>query len=402
MAELLIYLELNEVVSEFMMSLSDDKMSDEMKEMKKILVKKEQEEQYTILMDIRRQFTTKEIDEYMKAFAEIDEDGSGAIDINELDTLFQGMGHKLPLDALERLVQEVDVDGSGVIEFNEYLLVMKKLKAGQITGLGQVFQKALFKGDTSKALETLGEMMFGASKKTAMNRKEMERQRDKQQRMMAFKKREKAFRLSHLTMMDCKHPKAELLAYARDRSFVVKHFKDTAEQIWYDVDDDNKGEISWRNLVTYLNEEEDTAASIGINMVVPEELCSTLGVSRLAPFGYDKFLDVLKLIGQWCAEASREHGVSHSIAAIDKIGERNLKLLGRRCESQVIELNDKRAERQEKAEQRRRDKEGAIKEAEEARIKAEKDARGGFLKRTFSSRSNSTKGTATAEAEEEE
>ena len=134
------------------MSLSDDKMSDEMKEMKKILVKKEQEEQYTILMDIRRQFTTKEIDEYMKAFAEIDEDGSGAIDINELDTLFQGMGHKLPLDALERLVQEVDVDGSGVIEFNEYLLVMKKLKAGQITGLGQVFQKALFKGDTSKAL----------------------------------------------------------------------------------------------------------------------------------------------------------------------------------------------------------------------------------------------------------
>merc|ERR1712054_419269 len=106
--------------------------------------------------------------------------------MGELDALFQSMGHKLPLDALQRLVEEVDVDGSGVIEFNEYLLVMKKLKSGQISGLGQVFQKALFRGDTSKAIETLGEMLFGASKKTEMKRREMERQRDKQQRMMAF------------------------------------------------------------------------------------------------------------------------------------------------------------------------------------------------------------------------
>ena len=53
-------------------------------------------------------------------FAEMDEDGSGALDEEEVGLLLGKLGHELDKKGLERLVAEMDEDGNGEIDFHEF------------------------------------------------------------------------------------------------------------------------------------------------------------------------------------------------------------------------------------------------------------------------------------------
>ena len=53
----------------------------------------------------------------------IDEDGSGAIDVDEMRTAFNFLGVAMSQKEVEEMFAEVDEDGSGEIEFDEFIEV---------------------------------------------------------------------------------------------------------------------------------------------------------------------------------------------------------------------------------------------------------------------------------------
>mmetsp|Transcript_10154 Transcript_10154/g.17456 ORF Transcript_10154/g.17456 Transcript_10154/m.17456 type:complete len:779 (+) Transcript_10154:151-2487(+) len=62
--------------------------------------------------------------ELEECFSMIDADGSGAIDVEEMQEAFNFLGMNMSIKAVEKLFDEVDEDGSGEIEFEEFVEVM--------------------------------------------------------------------------------------------------------------------------------------------------------------------------------------------------------------------------------------------------------------------------------------
>ena len=58
-------------------------------------------------------------------FEEMDEDGSGEVDYEELRNAFARLGADLTQDDVRDYVAEYDKDGSGVIDFDEFLLMVE-------------------------------------------------------------------------------------------------------------------------------------------------------------------------------------------------------------------------------------------------------------------------------------
>ena len=72
----------------------------------------------------------QELDEYRAIFALLDEDGSGAIDCDEMEGAFVEMGIKVSRTELEALVAETDADGSGEIDFEEFACMLHNISYG--------------------------------------------------------------------------------------------------------------------------------------------------------------------------------------------------------------------------------------------------------------------------------
>lgn len=70
------------------------------------------------------QLTENQIEEFIKAFKEIDEDNSGTITMKELGKMLKSMGHNPSEAELQDMMSEVDSDGSGSIDFPEFLALM--------------------------------------------------------------------------------------------------------------------------------------------------------------------------------------------------------------------------------------------------------------------------------------
>ncbi len=70
--------------------------------------------------------TEDQIAEYKEAFAVFDSDGSGQIDIGELDKLFQRLGKSFSKDQLKNMIAKADSDGNGQISFEEFCRMMSK------------------------------------------------------------------------------------------------------------------------------------------------------------------------------------------------------------------------------------------------------------------------------------
>ena len=60
-------------------------------------------------------------DELRAAFRQFDQDGSGYIQIRELDSIMQRMGRRYDTHQLEAMVKSLDRSGDGKIGFDEFV-----------------------------------------------------------------------------------------------------------------------------------------------------------------------------------------------------------------------------------------------------------------------------------------
>merc|ERR1712224_336738 len=65
-----------------------------------------------------------EVEEIKEAFDLFDNDGSGAISVNELTSAMQPLGFDVKHAVVYNMVADLDADGSGEIEFGEFLDVL--------------------------------------------------------------------------------------------------------------------------------------------------------------------------------------------------------------------------------------------------------------------------------------
>lgn len=72
------------------------------------------------------ELTPQRLKELKELFNEIDEDGSGSIDTQELIKLMQRAGHKVDEAEAKDMIDQFDEDGSGEIEFVEFVDMMKQ------------------------------------------------------------------------------------------------------------------------------------------------------------------------------------------------------------------------------------------------------------------------------------
>lgn len=84
-------------------------------------------------------FSRADLEVFVGIFREFDADGSGSIDIHELDTAFKAMGHGASAAELQRVIDSVDADGSGEIEWLEFLDVMKEFYGWKVEKFNREF-----------------------------------------------------------------------------------------------------------------------------------------------------------------------------------------------------------------------------------------------------------------------
>merc|ERR1712008_531753 len=65
-----------------------------------------------------------EVEEMKEAFDLFDNDGSGAISVNELTSAMKSLGFDVKHAVVFNMVEDLDADGSGEIEFSEFFEVM--------------------------------------------------------------------------------------------------------------------------------------------------------------------------------------------------------------------------------------------------------------------------------------
>eukprot|EP01062_Namystynia_karyoxenos_P035958 TRINITY_DN2622_c2_g1_i1.p1 TRINITY_DN2622_c2_g1~~TRINITY_DN2622_c2_g1_i1.p1 ORF type:complete len:205 (+),score=100.11 TRINITY_DN2622_c2_g1_i1:85-615(+) len=94
-----------------------------------------------------------------------DEDGSGAIDIDELDKAMRSVGLDIPRSELEYMLKKIDKDGNQTIEKDEFKQMVKKMIAQkdspeEIENAYRAFGNA--KGEPWDAQQGLDEGVFAA------------------------------------------------------------------------------------------------------------------------------------------------------------------------------------------------------------------------------------------------
>eukprot|EP00475_Leptophrys_vorax_P012982 TRINITY_DN1935_c0_g1_i1.p2 TRINITY_DN1935_c0_g1~~TRINITY_DN1935_c0_g1_i1.p2 ORF type:complete len:148 (+),score=50.35 TRINITY_DN1935_c0_g1_i1:107-550(+) len=70
--------------------------------------------------------TEDQLAEYKEAFSLFDTDGSGQIDQQELEKLFQRLGKAPSKEQLKAMIAKADIDGDGQISFEEFCRMMSK------------------------------------------------------------------------------------------------------------------------------------------------------------------------------------------------------------------------------------------------------------------------------------
>ncbi|GJV67318.1 probable calcium-binding protein CML20 [Tanacetum coccineum] len=73
----------------------------------------------------RRHGVTQQVKQEMKeAFELFDTDGNGTIDAKELSNAMRALGFEMTKEQLDQMIADVDRDGSGAIDFDEFVYMM--------------------------------------------------------------------------------------------------------------------------------------------------------------------------------------------------------------------------------------------------------------------------------------
>lgn len=73
---------------------------------------------------------------YWKIFQKFDEDGSGAVDFDEMKKMVASLGMIVKDDDLKQMIEDADEDKSGEIEFNEFVTIIRTAAAQGAQGKG--------------------------------------------------------------------------------------------------------------------------------------------------------------------------------------------------------------------------------------------------------------------------
>lgn len=104
-------------------------------------------------------FNNEERKQYKEVFDALDNDGSKAISIKELEDPLIALGFVANRDKVKEMVDEVDEDGSGKIEFDEFLLIMRSIKKNsQNDKGGSSSLYDFFQGLMNGNLDKMGDM----------------------------------------------------------------------------------------------------------------------------------------------------------------------------------------------------------------------------------------------------
>merc|ERR1712238_4028 len=119
-----------------------------------------------------------EVEEMKEAFDLFDNDGSGAISVNELTSAMKSLGFDVKHAVVYNMVSDLDADGSGEIEFGEFLEVMcaklsDKNTKEEIDRVFKLFDKdrngTLEADDLSRVCKELGEDMREVIQRADLN-----------------------------------------------------------------------------------------------------------------------------------------------------------------------------------------------------------------------------------------
>lgn len=105
----------------------------------------------------RIQFDDFEIKELRKYFNSLDNDGSGRIEVDELEDPLIALGLVQTREEVEKLVKIVDTDDSGQIEFGEFLKIMSNIETDDSTSEKSpiyTFFKKMIKGDLMDEMDS--------------------------------------------------------------------------------------------------------------------------------------------------------------------------------------------------------------------------------------------------------
>jgi Ca2+-binding EF-hand superfamily protein len=91
-------------------------------------------------------FSDDELRKLNECFLALDDDGSGAIGIDELEEPLIGLGFADTRDEVLDMIMDVDDDGSGQIEFPEFLMIIKNSDASEKTARINKFFKDMSNG----------------------------------------------------------------------------------------------------------------------------------------------------------------------------------------------------------------------------------------------------------------
>ena len=77
-----------------------------------------------MLLRVFRTWGAGKLEKYRKTFDDMDEDGGGSLDTQELGVLLKTIGLEMTKDEVIDMAKQVDEDGSGDMDFDEFLEVI--------------------------------------------------------------------------------------------------------------------------------------------------------------------------------------------------------------------------------------------------------------------------------------
>ena len=86
---------------------------------------------------------TRQLDQMREAFELFDADGSGSIDLSELEAAMGALGLEVEKQELEQMIIDVDVNGSGEIDFPEFVSMMTGKMGAKAEQIAQAAQAEL-------------------------------------------------------------------------------------------------------------------------------------------------------------------------------------------------------------------------------------------------------------------